>query len=198
MKFISSHSLHEQGFTVSNSSIAFDNSSSADESRSGWFHISNIISRLTNKLVKLCSFVALSMGACIRDGASSILSSIVMRKLFNIALLFLLHQVLISNQMLWSQSIWLHEPMTMIRPVDYNKNKQWQSQATAYDIVYRIVKSECAELCVRKDLTPYSIKFGRMSCGECSSIGFTVFHRIQEIKFGPFGLMKVKVFRKKD
>lgn len=65
-------------------------------------------------------------------------------------------------------------------------------------IMYRIVDCECAELVLNNRLIPFSKKFGNMKCGNCSSEGFTKFHRFQNIKFGPFGLMKLAVYKQNN
>jgi hypothetical protein len=193
---------HTRGYPASDDSTPTNNTSSTancDEStksasnnvRSSRWRLMILRSRQT------CSSIVLTIGFLAKESVHAMLSSLLFQGLLKIALFIFFHQVLASHHMLWSQSIWLPQPLTMIRPVDYSSNTVWQNQATSYDIVYRIVKKECAELCVRKDLTPYSIKFGRMACGKCAAIGYSVFNRVQHVAFGPFGLMKVKVYRKK-
>ena len=61
---------------------------------------------------------------------------------------------------------------------------------------YKIDANECGDLCLDPSIAPFAETFGGVTKGDCATLGYTVFERIEDIDMGPFGKSEVTIYTK--
>jgi len=56
--------------------------------------------------------------------------------------------------------------------------------------------NECGDLCLDPSVAPFAETFGSVTRGDCFTLGYTVFERIEDIDMGPFGKSEATVYTK--
>jgi hypothetical protein len=56
--------------------------------------------------------------------------------------------------------------------------------------------NECGDLCLDPSIAPFAETFGGVKRGDCATLGYTVFERIEDIDMGPFGKSEVTIYTK--
>ncbi len=61
---------------------------------------------------------------------------------------------------------------------------------------YKLDGNECGDLCLDPSVAPFAETFGGVTKGDCVTLGYTVFERVEEIDMGPFGKSEVTIYTK--
>lgn len=62
--------------------------------------------------------------------------------------------------------------------------------------LYKLEENTCGQVCLSSYIAPFAQKFGGVTPGSCSALGFSTFKSTQKVSMGPFGEVSVEIYVK--